>query len=283
MPLSARNQKTLDQYYEHTNSGDFAGAIKYFADDVVYRLPSASAAVPYAGEWRGKDGVSKVYGAFGAAYSLVDMTEICTVATENEVVSINDEIFVAKKTEQSWRAPVAHQFLFRDGLIVRLDVHTDLGAAHEAMSGRTSLPSALLPVDTLASAKTVATGVAEKVVSAYFTESRSPSRLLAPSATAFVTGDPRRLRFAGTWSGRDEFLRMQTQWSKSLDVVIKPIRTVAENGFVFAVVHLTGTFIPTKTPVDQDAAVLFQITEDGLIGRMAWYLNTYPLVALPAR
>ena len=281
MPLSKRNQQTLGEYYEHTNVGDFAGALKYFTDDVTYWLPNASQKVPYAGEWHGKEGAAEVYAAFGEAFSLVDMTEICSISTDDEVFSVNDEIFVAKDTGQPWRLGVVHHIRFRDGLIERLAAHLDLGAAHEALSGRTPLPSPILPVDALPGADTVPLAKAEEVAAAYLSDFPARSDLLASQATAYMPGDQRRLRFAGTWSGRDELSRMATHWTNSLDVSLTVQHMIAERGNVVALVALNGTFLPTRTPVNLETAVLFQITADARIGRMAWYLNTYPLVALP--
>lgn len=280
MPLSERNQQTLDQYYAHTNSGDFAGALEYFTDDVTYWLPSASPVVPYAGEWHGKEGVAKVYGAFGAAFAVVDMIEIGAVATEDEVFSINDEIFVAKDTEQAWRIGVVHHFKFRDGLIERLEAHLDLAAAHEALSGRTPPSSPLLPVDGLSGVDTVSATEAESVVSAYLSDFPVRSDLLAPHATIFVPGDSRRLRFAGTWSGRDEFSRMATHWSNSMDASVTVSHTVVERNTAVALVRVRGTFAPTRTQVDLEGAVLCHLVDGVRIDKVAWYLNTYPFVAL---
>jgi hypothetical protein len=53
------------------------------ADDAIYRLPSASPVVPYAGESTGRAGIEQVYKAFGDAFALVDMTELGSISTQD--------------------------------------------------------------------------------------------------------------------------------------------------------------------------------------------------------
>lgn len=277
--LSPTNQKTLDAYYEHTNTGDFAGALRFFADDAVYYLPAASPAVPYAGAWKGKEGVGGVYAAFGDAFALVDMTELATVSTEDELASINDEVFVAK-AGQPWRVGVAHQFKFRDGLITRLDVHLDLGAAHEALSGRSALPSALLPVSTVPGNKTVDASTTGKVVASFMAAGAKGVEAFDRDAAVFIPGDPRRLRFAGSWTGHEEIAQAQTHWSNSYQGEFTVERTIVEGGNAFVMAHLKGTFTPTRVAIDQPVCLFFQLGGAGRIARVYWYLNTYPFVAL---
>ena len=66
-----------------------------------------------------------------------------------------------------------------------------------------------------------------------------------PGVVAHLPGDPRRLRFAGSWLGKAEVIRMRTHWRNSFDGSIEPVRMVAEEGLVFAQIRLHGTFAPT--------------------------------------
>lgn len=279
MKLAPKNQRTLEEYYHHTNSGDFAGALKFFADDAIYRLPSASPVVPYAGEWRGRAGVEQVYKAFGDAFAFVDMTELSSISTQDELISINDEIFVSKNTLQPWRVAVAHQFQFEQGLIKRLDVHLDLAGAHEALQGRTVLSSGLPPVDAFSNVSTLSDLEAQEIVRRYLAEDAAVD-LLDAHVAADLPGDPRRLRFAGSWLGKAEVICMRTHWQNSFEGSIEPVRLVAEGGLVFAQICLHGTFVPTRAPIEEPATILFKLSSERLIERMIWYLNTYPFVAL---
>ena len=112
MSLNAKNKKTIDAYYAHANSGDFSGALQYLSEDVIYRIPGPIGTVAYSGEWRGRDRVMMLFEAFNASFGIVDMTEIRSIATENDAVSMNDEIFTARGTGRPWRVGVAHHMRF---------------------------------------------------------------------------------------------------------------------------------------------------------------------------
>lgn len=274
--LSTANRETLEKYYSFTNSGDFASALKFFADDAVYRLPPASSRVLYAGSWTGKSGVADVYSAFGDAFALVDMIELATVSSENELVSINDEIFVAK-SGHPWRVGVAHQFTFRDGLITSLDVHLDLGAAHEVLSGRPCPQSALLPLTSSPAKDGSDTSKTSSVASSY---ALGNWENLANDAAIYVPGDPRRLRFAGSWPGQNGITEFRAQWSKAFAGDYKIERILCEGSNAFLLGHLKGTFLPTNKPIDQPLCKFVQVNGQGKVLRDFWYLNTYPFVSL---
>lgn len=274
--LSKANHATLEKYYSYTNSGDFASALQFFAEDAVYNLPPASKRVSYAGSWSGKSGVANVYAAFAEAFSLVDMIELATVSTENELVSINDEIFVSQSGEP-WRVGVAHQFTFRDGLITGLDVHLDLGAAHDALNGRSCLLGALLPLSRTSKESGANSPETASVASAY---ASGRWERAASNAAIYVPGDPRRLRFAGTWTEENGIAEFRAQWSQAFSGEYSVIRTLSEGDNSFVMGHLRGTFIPTKKTIDQPLCRFVQVSDRGEVYSDYWYLNTYPFISL---
>lgn len=279
MPLDEKNTETMTRYYERTNVGDFLGALEFLSEDVVYSIPGPADRVPYSGEWRGKNQVMLCFEAFNAAFGLVDMAETRTVAGPDDLFSINDEIFVSRSTGQPWRVGVVHHMAFdSDHLIARLDNYTDMVAAVQALRGQTAIRVPMLPPDLVPGEQDVSAERAKSVVESYYEASPDVADLLDENATALIPGDPRRLRFSGTWRGRQEFTQMTDYYTAAVALDEWAVEhLVAENGSVATVTHLRGTFVPTSTPVDLRAVDFFQVTGEGKIGRLCRYFDSYLL------
>jgi len=56
--------RTLEQitreFYERVSSGDVAGVIDLVDDDIIWSIPGPSV-IPYAGTYRGKEGVAEFF------------------------------------------------------------------------------------------------------------------------------------------------------------------------------------------------------------------------------
>ena len=279
MALDPKNAETLAKYYECTNVGDFQGALKYLSDDVVYVVPGPSDRVPYSGRWEGKGRVILCFQAFNAAFGLVDMAETRTITSANDVFSINDEIFTSRGTGRPWRVGVVHHITFdKNALISSLVNYTDIAPAIQALGGQTAIVSPMLQPDRVAGEDEISSDAARAVVEQYYKAFPNVADLLDDSVTALVPGDPRRLRFSGTWRGPKEVLQMTAQFAASVEVNQSTLqKIVANNGGVVAVVRLQGLFRPTKQPLDLEVVDFFQVTGPGKIGRMAAYIDTFLL------
>lgn len=280
MPLNEQNTKTMSRYYDHTNAGDFLGALEFLSDDVVYRIPGPPGQVPYSGEWRGKTQVMLCFEAFNAAFGLVDMAETRTIAGPDEVFSINDEIFTARGTGRAWRVGVVHHMRFdADHKICALDNYTDMVAAVQALGGQNAITVPMLTPDLVPGEESVPAERARDLVQRFYQVFPDVDELLDDRASALLPGDSRRLRFAGHWRGRAEFGQMSAYLDAALEVEDANARhLLAENGSVAVVLDLHGTFRPTGRSVDALPAVdFFQVTGDGKIGRFSRFFDTHLL------
>ncbi|GAA1658069.1 hypothetical protein GCM10009765_04410 [Fodinicola feengrottensis] len=279
MPLDPKNAETMSRYYERTNTGDFFGALDFLSDDVVYTVPGPADLVPYSGQWRGKSQVMLCFQAFTAAFGLVDMVETRSVAGPSEVFSLNDEIFVGRSTRQPWRVGVVHHMIFdADNRICRLDNYTDMVTAVQALGGQSAIEVPVLPPDLVSGEQDISADAAIAAVERFYAAFPDVRELLDEKATALMPGDPRRLRFAGTWHGRDEFVRMTAAMRDSLELTDKPVpHLVAEGGAVAVTTTVRGTFVPTRTAVDLGAVDFFQVTGEGRIGRWCRYFDTHAI------
>lgn len=277
MTLNAKNAATMERYYEHTNTGDFPGAIQFLSDDVIYRIPGPPQIVPYAGDWVGKERVSLLFEAFNASFGLVDMEEVRTISTENEIFSLNDEIFTARTTGRPWRVGVLHHMTFnKDGAISGLDNYTDMVPAIQALAGTHAVALPVASTERVIGEEQISSAQAQSVVEQYYAAFPHVGLLLDEQVSALMPGDPRRLRFSGIWRGSNEFLRMTQSFAKTLDLQEQRVRQiVANNGAVMAIVHVRGTFIATKAPVELDMVDFFEIAGNGRIGRLTAFLDTY--------
>lgn len=274
--LTAENQAVMENYYDHTNVGDFLGATQFLSDDVVYRIPGPPSIVAYSGEWVGKERVVQLFQAFNSAFSLVDMVETRTVTSPSEVLSINDEIFVARGTGRPWRVGVVHHMKFRNGKIYSLTNYTDIVPAIQALAGRNATEIPMLPSDLFAGESSVPSEEAAKVIGRYYEQFPNVDDLVNDDVTALMPGDPRRLRWSGKWSGRREFLQMCSSFSSTLQVEKRTVSQIlANNGSVAATVRLQGRSTASQASFDFEAVEFFQISGEKKISRLTSFFDTY--------
>jgi len=279
MKLSQQNLETMNKYYEHTNTGDFRGAVQYLTDDVIYRIPGNPDIIPYSGDWKGKDRVLQVFDAFNNSFGLVDMTETVTVSGENEIMSFNDEIFVSRTSRQPWRVGVVHHMQFRDGLISSLNNYTDMTPAIQALAGRTAISIPMLPIDPIEGIEQCSDSIAEVVIDEYYSKFPDVGSLLEDQAEALSPGDNRKFRFSGRWKGKAEVLQMLKLFVDSFIIDSSTVTgKLVNNGTVATSLILKGETKATKKPIEMKAVDLFQLNQDGKIGRISSFFDASDLL-----
>ncbi|HEX6497162.1 MAG TPA: hypothetical protein VF018_16855, partial [Acidobacteriaceae bacterium] len=199
-----------------------------------------------------------------------------TVTAPDEVLSINDEIFVARGTSRPWRVGVVHHMKFRDGKIYSLTNYTDIVPAIQALAGKNAIEIPMLPPDLFPGESSVQSEEAETIVRRYYEQFPSVDGLLDEDATALMPGDPRRLRWSGRWRGRREFAQMCNAFSSTLQIESRVVSHVlANNGSAIATVQLQGRSIASQASFDLEGVEFFQISGERKIARLASFFDTY--------
>ncbi len=280
--LKSQNAKTLEKYYGSINVGDFMGALETLSPDVVFSIPGDSSILPFSGEWVGKESVMKLFQNFIDAFYIVHMDETCTITSENELISFNDESFKVKSTGQYYRVGVVHHMKFdENGLITSLINMHDTTAAVQAFSGNAAIVQPILSAAAVESKVQLSDIEAAVFVQHFYAErvweSGEVADFLDESVTLIAPGNPDKLPFSGVWIGKDnvlEFIDIHKKGLNNRTIAISSI--IANNDTIAVVLEESGTNPDSGELVTLKRYDLIQLAEINKIGSITIYVDTYP-------
>ena len=279
--LKPENAATLRRYYDKVNQGDFLGVAETLAPEAVFTIAGDTGLLPFAGAWSGRDRVVELLRAFEAAFWVVDMTEVRTLSQPNTAVSFNDEAFKVKTTGQYYRVGVVHRVEFGDdGLIRSLTNVHDTYPAVQAFGGEPAIVEAMPLPDPLPGEEEHDGAAAKAVAEALVAGIRSGddvSGLFDDRAIVFVPGDQDVLPIAGAWVEREEISELLSRSRQFFsDRQSTTALTAAQAGSVGIQTEESAT-LPDGRRAIFDQYLLAQVGASGKIGRLTYYLDTYPL------
>ncbi len=218
--LDPKNLATLQTYYQHSNVGDFPGAVKLLNENATYRMPGRKPVIPYAGDWCGRDEVIKLFQTFMSSFRITQMSETLVLFSKDEVLAFNDEGFKTNETRRFFRVPVVHHMRFNEANeIASLDTYFDTLPAKQAFEDRDPAGQPMLapPLPEVQVGEPQAT---EALIRCFCDPKLEPTerhKLLADDAMLSAPGVPGQVPFAGVWMGGDEV----TAFYEAYDSVVK--------------------------------------------------------------
>jgi ketosteroid isomerase-like protein len=93
--------------YRATAQGDTTALVNLLAADVVWRLPQMRG-VPFAGEWRGREGVAKFFAAVAQSQEVVEFQPEQFIAQGKSVVVLGRFTMRVRATDRISRSQWAH-------------------------------------------------------------------------------------------------------------------------------------------------------------------------------
>jgi ketosteroid isomerase-like protein len=128
-----QNREIVQKIYFLFVTQNLPGILELQSDDVVWRFPGAPA-VPYAGEYHGKDGMTRFFQNITEAATFEDFEVTAIAAEEDRVIVTGSERLrsnvTGKKAVNDW----AMYWTLRDGLVVSMTSFEDTAALAEAFS-----------------------------------------------------------------------------------------------------------------------------------------------------
>ncbi len=125
------NTELVQQAYAAFGRGDVAGLLRLIATDVVWDFPQC-AGIPWAGSFRGHDGVVRFLGTLAQTADIEVFEPRDFVAQGDKVAVLGHERLRIKSTQRSCEIHWAHSFLLRGGVIAEFREYTDTAAIAEA-------------------------------------------------------------------------------------------------------------------------------------------------------
>jgi ketosteroid isomerase-like protein len=132
--MSQENLEVVRDYFETVNGGDFARAMRYYADDVELVVPGGTGGFLEAGRFTGKDAVGLWFGNWFRAFQRGYRFDL------DEIRAIGEAVFVLARHEGRGKASGAEvrmstAYLFRvtGGQIGKIELFVDRRSALEAV------------------------------------------------------------------------------------------------------------------------------------------------------
>lgn len=115
----ASNIELVQQVYAAIGAGDFPEVFARMTDDVEMHLPGPPE-IPFAGTYRGHDGVGRLFGAIGEAADIERFEPREFISDGDQVVALGIEELRAKATGRPWKTEWAMVWTIRDGKVSRV-------------------------------------------------------------------------------------------------------------------------------------------------------------------
>lgn len=112
--------------------GDNLEVLNFVTDDISWELVGKREDVPYAGEFKGFDGVREFYRLVIETTEVIEFRQDEFMTTEDKVIVLGFEHIRAKATGKEWKSPWIHVFWIRDGKCCKLREWYDTASMSEA-------------------------------------------------------------------------------------------------------------------------------------------------------
>jgi ketosteroid isomerase-like protein len=126
-----QNKQLVQDAYRQFMDGDIPGVIERCHDDAEWISPDSDY-IPFAGIFRGKQGIAEYFSKLGANAQALRFEPQEFIAEGDKVVVLGQATWQAKPTGRSFDTPFIHVFTLRDGKVTRFEAHADTAAGERA-------------------------------------------------------------------------------------------------------------------------------------------------------
>jgi ketosteroid isomerase-like protein len=128
------NVRVVRKIYESLELGNVDSILKALHTDVVWRYPQMSG-VPFAGNWRGREGVRDFFDSLARARELLEFRPERCIAQGDTVIALGRFLLRANSTGWDAASEWAHVWDLRNGEVARFTAYVDTAAVSRAHAG----------------------------------------------------------------------------------------------------------------------------------------------------
>jgi len=121
------------QAWEHIAAGDFEALLEIFADDIDWIIPDMPN-VPFAGRWRGRNGVQQFFRVVAEVQETLEFTPDQFLAQSETVVVLGRFSNRVKATGKRSNSEWVQVWTARDGKLVKMQEYVDTLAVSSAFN-----------------------------------------------------------------------------------------------------------------------------------------------------
>lgn len=127
----AENTLLIQSMYEAFGKGDIETMLGMMTDGIDWTL-LGPAAIPYAGNYTGKEGVQRFFQDLHEGVEIHEFLPEEFITERNMVVVLGHETGIAKATGKKFTTAWCHVFTLRDGKVERFREYNESAAVAEA-------------------------------------------------------------------------------------------------------------------------------------------------------
>ncbi len=128
-----KNLETVQAIYQAFGAGDIPALVERLTPDVEWTW-HGPASVPFAGTFRGRDGVVEFLGRVGAHVEIRAFEPHTMLPGEDHVLVLGREVEGPRGSDRTYDLPFAHVYRLRDGRVHRVDIFLDAAAVAAAFA-----------------------------------------------------------------------------------------------------------------------------------------------------
>src|SRR5689334_20284454 len=125
------NTDIVESGYEKFASGDIAGLLGLFADNILWQVPEVENA-PFGGRREGLEAVAEFFKQLSENETFSRFEPLEFIAQNDKVVVIGETAATVTSTGRSYETPWVHIFHLRDGKVTEFQEFFDTAAATKA-------------------------------------------------------------------------------------------------------------------------------------------------------
>jgi len=122
------------QIYANFETGNIPAVMEAFSPDITFTHHGPRAQIPFAGEWKGLEGVGTFFQTFGGSVEPVFMNVKDIVASGNKVIALINESYRVVATGKAYVTDVAHIWTVEGDKVVQFDELYDSAAIAAAFA-----------------------------------------------------------------------------------------------------------------------------------------------------
>jgi ketosteroid isomerase-like protein len=121
------NLQVAQGIYSAFGNGDIPAILSLLADDIEWEHPGPSA-IPWAGSFRGHDGVVSFFTAITENADFLGFEPQTFVADGNRVLVLGTETLKNKANDREWHTDWCHDYTLKDGKVTKFQEFTNTAA-----------------------------------------------------------------------------------------------------------------------------------------------------------
>ncbi|MGB9107727.1 MAG: nuclear transport factor 2 family protein [Telluria sp.] len=126
-----QNKRLVQDAYRLFLNGDIQGVVERCHDDAEWTSPESDY-IPFAGMFRGKQGIAEFFSKLGESADPVRFEPQEFIAEGDKVVVVGQATWHAKPTGRTFDSPFTHVLTMRDGKVARFEAYADTAAGERA-------------------------------------------------------------------------------------------------------------------------------------------------------